>query len=56
MIVQPPDHPDTAADIDRIVASGPRGALAVAGIAVAAVMAMWFAFYWLVFLPRAPLP
>jgi hypothetical protein len=59
MIVQPPLSPDAApdaAEIDRIVASGPRGAIAVAGIAVAAVMAMWFAFYWLVFLPRAPLP
>ena len=35
-----------------IVASGPHGALAVAGIATAIVVALWFAFYLLVFLPR----
>lgn len=60
MITQPPQHSDDAgteaADVDRIVAAGPSGALTVAGIAVAAVIAMWLAFYWLVFVPRAPLP
>jgi hypothetical protein len=59
MIIQPPSNPDGApetAEIDRIVASGPQGAIAVAGVAVAAVIALWLAFYWLVFLPRAPLP
>jgi hypothetical protein len=40
------------AKIDRIVRSGPRGAIVVAGIATAIVMALWFAFYFLVFLPR----
>jgi hypothetical protein len=39
--------------IDAIVRAGPRGALAVAGLATAIVVALWFAFYWLVFLPRS---
>lgn len=38
--------------MDAIVRSGPRGALAVAGVATAIVVALWFAFYLLVFLPR----
>lgn len=33
-----------------------RGALVVAGIATALVTAIWFAFYFLVFVPRAPAP
>jgi hypothetical protein len=40
------------AKIDRIVRSGPRGAIVVAGIATAIVIALWFAFYFMVFLPR----
>jgi hypothetical protein len=40
------------ASVDAIVRAGPRGAVAVAGIATAIVIALWFAFYWLVFLPR----
>jgi hypothetical protein len=39
--------------VDAIVRSGPRGAVAVAGIATAVVIALWFAFYVLVFLPRS---
>lgn len=39
-------------DVDAIVRAGPRGALMVAGIATALVVAMWFAFYLLVFMPR----
>jgi hypothetical protein len=39
--------------IDVIVRAGPRGALAVAGVATAIVVALWFAFYLLVFLPRS---
>ncbi len=46
-----PDHED--AEVDRIVAAGPTGALVVAGIATAIVIALWFAFYLMVFLPRA---
>jgi hypothetical protein len=41
--------------VNRIVAAGPGGALMVAGIATALVVAMWFAFYLFVFLPRGPL-
>jgi hypothetical protein len=40
------------ARIDEIVRSGPKGAVVVAGIATAIVIALWFAFYFLVFLPR----
>jgi hypothetical protein len=50
-----PLSPETEdAKIDRIVRSGPRGAIVVAGIATAIVMALWFAFYFMVFLPRGP--
>ena len=42
--------------VDAIVRSGPRGAIAVAGIATAIVVALWFAFYLLVFLPRGAVP
>jgi hypothetical protein len=40
------------ARVHEIVRSGPRGALVVAGIATAIVIAFWFAFYFMVFLPR----
>jgi hypothetical protein len=40
------------ARIDEIVRSGPQGAVAVAGIATAVVVVLWFAFYLMVFLPR----
>ncbi|MBN3817460.1 hypothetical protein G3N57_12950 [Paraburkholderia sp. Se-20369] len=38
--------------VDEIVRRGPHGALALAGTATAIVIALWFAFYFLVFLPR----
>jgi asparagine N-glycosylation enzyme membrane subunit Stt3 len=38
--------------VDAVVARGPGGAFAVAGLAVGLVMAMWFAFYIFVFLAR----
>jgi hypothetical protein len=46
---------DNAAEqhrIDEIVARGPGGAFALAGTAVAIVMAIWLAFYFLVFVAR----
>jgi len=56
MINSPPPPAATASSedesVDAIVRSGPRGAIAVAGIATAIVVALWFAFYLLVFLPR----
>ena len=39
-------------DIRTIVARGPRGALALAGLSVAALLAIWLAFFVFVFLPR----
>lgn len=51
-----PDVDTTRDDkVERIVAAGPGGALTLAGIATACVIAMWFAFYLLVFLPRGAL-
>jgi hypothetical protein len=37
---------------DEIVGRGPSGAFAVAGIATAIVVALYFAFYFFVYLPR----
>lgn len=55
--------PDPAADagsqddaVHGIVQSGALGAIVLAGIATAIVIAMWLAFYLLVFVPRAPVP
>jgi hypothetical protein len=48
-----PSSPETEdARIDEIVRSGPKGAVVLAGIATAVVIALWFAFYFMVFLPR----
>ena len=44
------------ADIEAILAEGPRGAIALAGLATLLVVAMWFAFYLFVFAPRAITP
>jgi hypothetical protein len=53
----PPAGPEPRdADIEAIVASGPRGAIVVAGIATFVVVAIWFAFYLFVFTPRAIAP
>ena len=38
--------------VDQIVRAGPRGAIALAGIATAIVVLIWFAFYLFVFVPR----
>lgn len=38
--------------IDAIVERGPSGAFAVVGVATAIVVLMWFAFYFIVYLPR----
>jgi len=50
--VRAPVEPGDDRQVEEIVRSGPSGALAVAGIATAIVIALWFAFYFLVFLPR----
>jgi hypothetical protein len=41
--------------IDGIVAAGPHGALTLAGIATACMVAIWLAFYLFVFLARGAL-
>lgn len=38
--------------IDEIVSQGPSGAFAVAGVATFLVVAMFFLFYFVVYLPR----
>lgn len=52
-----PEQIQNTADerLHGIAAGGPRGALVLAGIATACVVAMWFAFYLFVFLPRGAL-
>lgn len=42
----------TPEELERIASRGPTGALALCGIAVAIVAAIWFAFYFFAFLPR----
>jgi hypothetical protein len=39
-------------EVDAIVSRGPAGAFAVAGIATAIVVAIYFAFYFFAYLPR----
>lgn len=41
------------AAVNEIVSRGPVGAFALAGTAAAIVVAIWLAFYFLVYLPRA---
>ncbi len=41
--------------VDEIVARGPKGAFAVTGVAAAIVVAIFFAFYFFVYLPRGVL-
>ena len=54
MIFEPTesDNSHDQGRVDAVVAQGPRGAFAVAGLAMALVMAMWLAFYILVYLAR----
>ena len=39
-------------ELNAIVAAGPRGAAALAGLSVAVLLAIWLAFFVFVFLPR----
>jgi hypothetical protein len=51
-------HPDEGepsdAKVDDIVRRGPAGTFALAGIATAIVVALYFGFYFFVYLPRGP--
>jgi len=52
----PPDNavaPQDEAALNAILRSGAIGAVVLAGLATAIVVAIWFAFYLGVFLPRA---
>ena len=42
----------TGEELERAASAGPIGAVALCGIAVAIVLAIWIAFYFLAFLPR----
>jgi hypothetical protein len=44
--------PPSDDEVELVVAAGPRGAIALAGIATVIVMAIWVAFYFFAFLPR----
>jgi hypothetical protein len=48
--------PQQDAAVNAILRSGAKGAVVLAGLATAIVVAIWFAFYLLVFLPRALAP
>ncbi|MEM5295320.1 hypothetical protein AB3X96_02870 [Paraburkholderia sp. BR13439] len=48
----PSAAPPTDDEVEHVVASGPRGAIALAGVAAVIVMLIWFAFYFFAFLPR----
>lgn len=56
MINSGPETEARDADVNAIVRSGAGGAIMLAGIATAIVIALWFAFYLLVFVPRAIAP
>lgn len=43
---------DEDRQVDEIVGRGPSGAFAVAGVATAIVVAIYFIFYFVVYLPR----
>ena len=55
-----PDDAESASRQDTavraILRSGPTGGAVLAAIATAIVVALWFAFYFLVFVPRAGAP
>jgi len=46
------DTSDEDRKVDEIVRGGPTGTFALAGLATAIVGAIYFAFYFLVYLPR----
>ena len=53
--MQSPHETDVTNDparVDAVVAQGPAGAFAVAGVATVIVMAIFIAFYFFVYLPR----
>jgi hypothetical protein len=53
-VLRPPTEPSSQ-EFERAASSGPKGAMALCGIAVCIVIAIWVAFYCLAFLPRGML-
>jgi hypothetical protein len=51
-----PHDPPGEQAIATAASAGGRGALALAGLATVIVLALWLAFYLLVFVPRATAP
>lgn len=51
-VEQRSDAPADQQAVDDIVARGPRGTFAVAGVATAIVVALYVLFYFVVYLPR----
>jgi hypothetical protein len=49
----PPSADDRDESAARAVASAPIGSALLAGLATAIVLAIWFAFYFLIFVPRS---
>ena len=49
---EPSTEPDLDTRIEAIVARGPSGTFAVAGIATAIVVGLYLAFYFFAYLPR----
>lgn len=56
MIYEPLDNDHNTLEqqrrVDAIVARGPGGAFALAGIATAIVLAIWLIFYFMIFVAR----
>jgi hypothetical protein len=51
-----PSAADEDASVSAIMRSGAKGALVLAGLATAIVVAIWVVFYLFVFVPRAVSP
>jgi len=50
--IEPDDNNRDDREVDEIVGRGPSGAFAVAGIATLIVVAIYFGFYFFIYLPR----
>ena len=54
--ITPNTEPASEMELEAILRSGALGAAVLAGVATAIVVAIWFLFYFFVFLPRALAP
>ncbi len=52
-MINEPTSTNESEALNRAMGSGPLGAVVLAGIATAIVVAIWFVFYLFVFIPRA---